>query len=53
MYRVMTPVFFYHLERQPLEAVLPKLLSMSLERGWRAVVQAGSEERSEALAAQL
>lgn len=49
----MTPVFFYHLERQPLEAVLPKLLSLSLERGWRVVVQAGSDERAEALAAHL
>lgn len=49
----MTPVFFYHLERQPLEAVLPRLLAMSLERGWRVVVQAGSEERSEAIAAHL
>ena len=49
----MTPVFFYHLERQPLDAVLPKLLATSLERGWRAVVQAGSEERAEALATQL
>ena len=49
----MTPVFFYHLERQPLDSVLPKLLSMSLERGWRVVVQAGSDERAEALAAQL
>jgi DNA polymerase-3 subunit chi len=49
----MTPVFFYHLERQPLESVLPKLLNTSLERGWRVVVQAGSEERSEEIAAQL
>jgi len=49
----MTPVFFYHLERQPLDAVLPKLLGMSLERGWRVVVQAGTEERAEALATQL
>ncbi|WP_421695540.1 DNA polymerase III subunit chi [Aestuariivirga sp.] len=49
----MTPVFFYHLERQPLDSVLPKLLATSLERGWRVVVQAGSEERSEALASQL
>lgn len=49
----MTPLFFYHLERQPLEAVLPKLLTTSLERGWRVVVQAGSEERAEALAAHL
>lgn len=49
----MPPVFFYHLQRQPLEAVLPRLLAVSLERGWRVVVQAGSEERAEALAAQL
>ena len=49
----MTPVFFYHLERQPLDAVLPKLLGMSLERGWRVVVQAGTEERAEALSTQL
>jgi DNA polymerase-3 subunit chi len=49
----MTPVFFYHLERQSLEAVLPKLLATSLERGWRVVVQAGSEERSEAIAQHL
>lgn len=49
----MTPVFFYHLERQPLESVLPKLLAASLERGWRVVVQAGSDERVEALASLL
>ncbi|WP_373502613.1 DNA polymerase III subunit chi [Aestuariivirga sp.] len=49
----MTPVFFYHLERHPLEAVLPKMLSTSLERGWRVSLQAGSEERAEALAAIL
>lgn len=42
-------VLFYHLERQPMEAVLPSLLERTLERGWRAVVQAGSEERLEAL----
>jgi DNA polymerase-3 subunit chi len=42
-------VFFYHLERQPLERVLPSLLEKTLERGWRAVVQSGSDERLEAL----
>jgi DNA polymerase-3 subunit chi len=42
-------VFFYHLERQPLERVLPSLLEKTLERGWRAVVQSGNEERLEAL----
>jgi DNA polymerase-3 subunit chi len=46
-------VLFYHLERQPLEAVLPTLLERTLERGWRAVVQAGSDERLEALDAAL
>lgn len=49
----MTEVLFYHLERQPLERVLPLLLEKSLERGWRAVVQAGSEERVAALDAAL
>jgi DNA polymerase III subunit chi len=45
----MTEVLFYHLEHQPLERVLPSLVEKTLERGWRAVVQAGSEERIEAL----
>ncbi len=42
-------VLFYHLERQPLERVLPSLLEKMLERGWRAVVQSASRERLEAL----
>ena len=46
---LMTEVLFYHLEHQPLERVLPSLVEKTLERGWRAVVQAGSEERVEAL----
>jgi DNA polymerase III subunit chi len=49
----MTEMLFYHLERQPLERVLPTLLEKSLERGWRVVVQGSSEERLEALDAQL
>ena len=44
----MTEVLFYHLERQPLERVLPNLLERTLERGWRAVVQCGDPERLEA-----
>jgi DNA polymerase-3 subunit chi len=44
-----TEVYFYHLERRTLEDVLPTLLERSLERGWRATVQAASEERVEAL----
>jgi len=49
----MTEVLFYHLERRPLERVLPQLLSKCLERGWRAVVETSSEERAEALSATL
>ena len=49
----MTDVFFYHLERQPLESVLPRLLRASLDRGWRVVIQAASDERVEALASAL
>jgi DNA polymerase-3 subunit chi len=49
----MTEVLFYHLQRQPLERVLPTLLEKSLERGWRVVVQAASDERVEALDAHL
>ncbi len=49
----MTEVLFYHLQHQPLERVLPALLEKSLERGWRAIVQAGSDERIEALDAHL
>lgn len=49
----MTEMLFYHLQGQTLEAVLPSLLERSLERGWRVVVQASSEERVEALDAHL
>lgn len=44
---------FYHLERQPLDRVLPSLVERTLERGWRAVIQAGSPERVQALDALL
>jgi DNA polymerase III subunit chi len=45
----MTEVLFYHLQRRPLEAVLPTLIEKSLERGWRALVRATTEERVAAL----
>lgn len=45
----MTEILFYHLESQPLERVVPVLLEKTLERGWTAVVEAGSRERAEAL----
>lgn len=44
-----TEVLFYHLEHQPLDRVLPGLVERTLERGWRAVVQAGSDERLAAI----
>jgi DNA polymerase III subunit chi len=49
----MTEMLFYHLRGRGLESVVPLLLEKSLERGWRVVVQAGSEERIEALDAHL
>ena len=45
----MTEVLFYHLEHHPLERALPALVERTLARGWRAVIQAGSEERVDAL----
>ena len=45
----MADVLFYHLERQPLERVLPSLLQKTLERGWTAVVRSGNAERVAAL----
>ena len=49
----MTEILFYQLDRQPLERVLPQLLERTLERGWRAVVQVGSDERAQALDTEL
>ncbi|HVZ99765.1 MAG TPA: DNA polymerase III subunit chi [Caulobacterales bacterium] len=45
----MAELWFYHLERSDLEKALPPLLEKCLERGWRAIVRGGSEERLEAL----
>ncbi|MBI1774824.1 MAG: DNA polymerase III subunit chi [Proteobacteria bacterium] len=49
----MTEVSFYHLTTRPLEWALPRLLEKVVATGKRAVVMAGSEERVEALNAQL
>jgi DNA polymerase III subunit chi len=49
----MTEILFYQLKGQTPEQVLPALLQKSLDRGWRVVVQGASEERIEALDAQL
>jgi DNA polymerase-3 subunit chi len=42
-------IWFYHLQRQSLEQALPSLIEKSLERGWRVVIQATSEERLDSL----
>jgi DNA polymerase-3 subunit chi len=49
----VTEILFYHMQRQPLEKVLPSLLEKSLERQWRVAVQAASEERLQSLDDQL
>ena len=49
----MTRVDFYHLTRSGLDRALPRLLEKVLQSGARAVVQAGSKERVEALNAHL
>ena len=49
----MTEILFYQLNGQKLEQILTPLITRSLERGWRVVVQASSEERVEALDAHL
>ncbi len=49
----MTEIRFYHLQRTGLDAALPAMLEKTLERGQRAVVIAGSEERVEHLADHL
>lgn len=49
----MSELWFYHLERGAAEDSLPVLLSKTLERGWRALVRLGSEDRLRALDAHL
>lgn len=48
-----TEFLFYHLQRSSLEQTLPPLLGKVLQRGWRAVVLAGSEDRVEHLTQHL
>ena len=45
----MPEVGFYHLLYTPLDRALPKLLEKALERGHRAIVLTGSNERVEDL----
>ena len=41
----MPDILFYHLTGQRLEAALPLLLEKAVEKGWNAVIRAGTEER--------
>ena len=43
----MTKVDFYHLQKQTLEEVLPKLLEKAYETGKKVKVKVGNEERVE------
>lgn len=49
----MAEAAFYHLTARSLEEALPQLLARTLERGWRAVVEAGDADRLRALDAHL
>ena len=50
---IVAEIAFYHLQRSPLDAVLPKLLQRTLDQGKRALVLAGSEDRVENLSSVL
>ncbi|WP_374546755.1 DNA polymerase III subunit chi [Rhodoblastus sp.] len=45
----MAEVWFYQLQRRALDQVLPALIERTLQRGWRAVVQARAPERLQAI----
>lgn len=49
----MAEIRFYHLTARTFEQTLPVLLDRTLQRGWKAVVRVGSEERAESLANHL
>jgi DNA polymerase-3 subunit chi len=49
----MPDYLFYHLERQGLHDVLPRLLELSLQRDWRCVVKSAVAEGLEGLSAHL
>ena len=45
----MAEILFYHLTESTLEEALPGLVDRSIARRWRVVIQAGSDERRDAL----
>ena len=46
-------LWFYHLERQPLQTVLPVLVEKTLGRGWRALLRFSTLERLETIDSSL
>ena len=42
-------VWFYHLERSPLERVLPGLLEKTLKKGWKALIRTRERGRADDL----
>lgn len=49
----MPEIFFYHLEKTPLQQALPDLLEKVVQRGWRAYVHGHEDDKIEALNAHL
>jgi DNA polymerase III subunit chi len=49
----MTEVWFFHLDKQPLEHVLPRIVGSSLNRGWRMVIETAVPERISKLSEML
>jgi DNA polymerase-3 subunit chi len=45
----MPEIWFYQLQKRTLEQVLPNLIERTLQRGWRAAVQATTPERLAAI----
>lgn len=45
----MAEVLFYHLTETRLEETLPQLLEKTLEKGWRACIHCGDEDKMMAL----
>jgi DNA polymerase III subunit chi len=41
----MSEVWFFHLDKQPLEHVLPRIVGSSLQRGWRMVIETAIPDR--------
>lgn len=41
----MAEIWFFHLDRQPVEHVLPRIVNSSIQRGWRMVVETAVPER--------